>query len=113
MSADGVASGEPRQHVGADRRAVSLEFASCGAERDQCDLQFAAIVQAQAQTNPPANQGREAVIINGIVTPERITETLENQAKRRQEAGGAPFVRNSQFFIWRMKFCLFLSKLNL
>jgi hypothetical protein len=60
----------------------------------------ALVVQAQAQTTPPANQGREAVIIRGVVTPERMTETLENQAKRRQEAGGAPFVRNSQFFIF-------------
>src|SRR3954452_15539671 len=51
----------------------------------------ALVVQAQAQTTPPANQGREAVVIRGVVTPERMTETLENQAKRRQEAGGAPF----------------------
>jgi hypothetical protein len=57
--------------------------------------------QAGAQTNVPAGpQGRETTIITGVVTPERMTTTLENQAKQRQETGGAPFARTSQFFIF-------------
>lgn len=57
--------------------------------------------QAGAQTTPPtAPQGREATIISGVVTPQRMTATLETQAKQRVEAGGSPFARTSQFFIF-------------
>jgi hypothetical protein len=60
----------------------------------------AIIVQARSETNAPVPKGREAKIMTGVVTPERMTTTLENQAKQRQDSGGAPFARTSQFFIF-------------
>jgi hypothetical protein len=57
---------------------------------------------ACAQTSPPSNpppKAPEAKRITGVVTPDRLNETLENSAKRRDAAGG-PVARGDAFYLW-------------